>query len=107
MTESQAGRSMVVGSIVGDPVCDLIAVKIVPLCAVLHRFSSVDDGVPSSLLLYRRWKVANPLLDAYLKTPGAVTRGGMSKRLLQQDLSWALGPCCLFSFIPLDGHPVL
>ncbi|KAF3500068.1 hypothetical protein F2Q69_00040856 [Brassica cretica] len=107
MTESQAGTSMVVGSIVGDPVCDLIAVKIVPLCAVLHRLSSVDDGVPSSLLLYRRWKVASPLLDAYLKTPGAVTRGGMSKRLLQHDLSWALGPCCLFSFIPLDGHPVL
>ncbi|WZZ72814.1 hypothetical protein YC2023_084184 [Brassica napus] len=75
MTESQAGRSMVVGSI------------IVPLCAVLHRLSSVDDGVPSSLFLYRRWKVASSLLNACLKTPGAVTRGGMSKRLLQRDLS--------------------
>ncbi|KAF2558596.1 hypothetical protein F2Q68_00013714 [Brassica cretica] len=61
MTESQAGRSTVVGSIVGDlffsgnldSVGDLIAVKIVPSCAVLHRLSSVDGGVPSSLLLYR------------------------------------------------------
>ena len=90
MTESQAERSTVVGSIVGDfvffsgnldPVGDLIAVKIVPLCAVLHRLSSVDGGVPSSLLLYRRWKVACPLLEACFKTPGVVTRGGMSKRL--------------------------
>ena len=80
---------MVLGSIVGDlffsgnldPVDDLIVVMIVPLCAVLHRLSSVDGGVLSSLLLYRRWKVACPLLNACLKTPGVVTRGGMSKRL--------------------------
>ncbi|KAF3525605.1 hypothetical protein F2Q69_00051240 [Brassica cretica] len=107
ITESQAGRSTVVGSIVGDfvffsgnldPVGDLIAVKIVPLCAVLHRLSSVDGGVPSSLLLYRRWKVACPLLDVCFKTPGVVTRGGTSKRLLQRDLFWALGPCGLLSF---------
>ncbi|KAF3528796.1 hypothetical protein DY000_02037930 [Brassica cretica] len=88
-----------------DPVGDLIAVK-VPLCAVLHRLSSVDGGVPSSLFLYRRWNVASPLLDACLKTPGVVTRGGMSKRLPQRDLSWALGPCGLLSFSPLDGHLV-
>ncbi|KAG2248873.1 hypothetical protein Bca4012_087794 [Brassica carinata] len=89
-----------------DPVGDLIAVKIVPLCAVLHRLSSVDGGVPSSLFLYRRWKVASLLFDACLKTPGVVTRGGMSKRLSQRDLSWALGPCGLLSFSPLDGHLV-
>ncbi|KAF3520354.1 hypothetical protein DY000_02063495 [Brassica cretica] len=80
------------------PVGDLIAVKIVPLCAVLHRLSSVDGGVSSSLLLYRRWKVACPLLDACFKTPGVVTRGGTSKRLLQRDLFWVLGSCGLLSF---------
>ncbi|KAL0807336.1 hypothetical protein Bca101_099828 [Brassica carinata] len=106
MTESEAERSTVLGSIVGDlffsgnldPVDDLIVVMIVPLCAVLHRLSSVDGGVLSSLLLYRRWKVACLLLNACLKTPGVVTCGGMSKRLPQRDLSWALGPCGLLSF---------
>ncbi|KAF3496163.1 hypothetical protein DY000_02057427, partial [Brassica cretica] len=46
---------------------------IVPLCAVLHRLGSIDGGVPSSLLLYHRWKVASPLFGVCLKTPDVVT----------------------------------
>ncbi|KAF3572809.1 hypothetical protein F2Q69_00062712 [Brassica cretica] len=42
-----------------DPVCDLIAVKIVPLCAVLHRLSSVTAEFRrvSSSIAGGRWLV--------------------------------------------------